>query len=123
MKKHVYERIGRLMDQISQLEDQLDQVTGGQVYRRLTDLESVVKNLTEKLQEEQLSYHILAQEKEELEDENRSLQRKADRFNAIKDELELVQHINTNLDSQLEAARQEIDQLKKNQPNSYLSVV
>lgn len=123
MKKHIYERIGRLMEQNKQLQEQFDQVTGGQVYQRLLAVEKSKKELLEKLQSEKKARQDLLKEVERLEQENVRLQRKTDRFNEVKDKLKLTQHSHKNVERQLEAAWQEIDQLKKNQSGNYLRVV
>lgn len=123
MKKHVYERIGRLMEQNKQLQEQFDQVTGGQVYQRLLAVEKSKKELFEKLQSEKKARQDLLKEVERLEQENVRLQRKSDRFNEVKDELKLTQHSHKNVERQLEAAWKEIDRLKKNQANNYLKVI
>lgn len=104
MKKHVYERIGRLMEQNKQLQEQFDQVTGGQVVQRLLGLEASEKDLREKLLAEKKARQDLLKDVEWLEQEN-------------------SRHSNWNLENQLEAARQEIKQLQKNQSNDYLKVV
>lgn len=123
MKKHVYERIGQLMERNEQLQKQLDQVTGGQVYQRLLVLAKSEKELLDHLQCEKRARQELLQDVERLEQENSCLQRKTDRFNEIKDELKLTQHSHKNVERQLEAAWQEIDQLKKNQSGNYLKVI
>lgn len=123
MKKHVYERIGRLMEQNKQLQEQFDQVTGGQVVQRLLGLEASEKDLREKLLAEKKARRDLLKDVEWLEQENNRLQRKSDRFNAVHNELKVERYSNWNLENQLEAARQEIKQLHKNQSKDYLKVI
>lgn len=123
MKRSTDERIRYLQEKCHELQMLLLKVQGRQVYGRLMDLEQSNRELLDLLQTEKKARQELLMHVERLEQENSRQQRKTDRFNDLKMELEVTRYSKKNVDCQLAAAYQEIDRLKSLQSDTYLKVI